>query len=116
MKVSALDKQGDWRFGAGKANYIGRIDAINQKVITRVKSFKNDNPLNMDANIDWIDLLSRRNTENTILKELERVVLGTEGVLSVIDVTISSLVNRVANIQIQYVTIYGKSTAEIAEI
>ncbi len=116
MRVRALDNNNDWTFGAGKANYISGIAALNQKVITRIKSFKNDNPLNMDSNIDWIYLLGNRSTTSTILKEIERVVIDTDGVIKVNDVSLIKLEDRVADIQVSYDTIYGKSSVEIAEL
>jgi len=60
MIVSALDKDDDWTFGRGRKNYITGSTAITQKAKCRVRSFKNDNPLNMDDNIDWINLMSEK--------------------------------------------------------
>lgn len=108
MRVRALDSNGDWTFGSGKANYITDKKALNQKVASRIKSFKNDNPLNMDDNIDWIDLLGRKGTENTILKELERVVRSTDGVTEITKLEVVKTVNRVQSIQLSYNTIYDE--------
>ncbi|EFH1545719.1 hypothetical protein BF283_001000 [Escherichia coli] len=84
MIVSALDKDDDWGFGRGRANYITGGAAIAQKAKCRVRSFKNDNPLNMDDNIDWMYLLSEKNTEQEILREIERVTLATDGVMRIV--------------------------------
>jgi len=84
MIVSALDKNDDWGFGRGRANYITGGAAIAQKSKCRIRSFKNDNPLNMDDNIDWIYLLSEKNTEQEILREIERVTLATDGVMRIV--------------------------------
>lgn len=84
MIVSALDKDDDWGFGRGRANYITGGAAIAQKAKCRVRSFKNDNPLNMDDNIDWIYLLSEKNTEQETLREIERVTLATDGVMRIV--------------------------------
>ncbi|EGJ5966320.1 hypothetical protein INA79_001709 [Escherichia coli] len=92
MIVSALDKNDDWGFGRGRANYITGGAAIAQKVKCRVRSFKNDNPLNMDDNIDWIYLLSEKNTEQEILREIERVTLATDGVMRITH--LAMLVNK----------------------
>ncbi|WP_313051830.1 hypothetical protein [Atlantibacter hermannii] len=87
MIVSALDKNDDWGFGRGRANYITGGAAITQKVKCRVRSFKNDNLLNMDDNIDWLYLLSEKNTEQEILREIERVTLATDGVIRIISLS-----------------------------
>lgn len=89
MIVSALDKDDDWTLGRGRNNYITGGAAIAQKVKCRVRSFKNDNPLNMDDNIDWIYLLSEKNTEQETLREIERVVLATAGVMRIIDLSMT---------------------------
>lgn len=89
MIVSALDKNDDWGFGRGRANYITGGAAIAQKAKCRIRSFKNDNPLNMDDNIDWIYLLSEKNTEQEILREIERVTLATDGVMRIIDLSMT---------------------------
>lgn len=117
MIVRALDSENDWTFGSGAANYIGEKDALNQKVITRLKSFKNDNPLNMDANIDWLDLLGRKGTEDTILKEIERVVLQTEGVTEITNLEVVKTSLRVQSLSLSYVTIYdSEETVEISDL
>lgn len=89
MIVSALDKDNDWTFGRGRNNYITGSTAIAQKAKCRVRSFKNDNPLNMDDNIDWIYLMSEKNTEQETLREIERVVLATDGVMRIIDLSMT---------------------------
>lgn len=98
MIVSALDKDNDWTFGRGRQNYISGGIAIAQKVKTRVRSFSNDNPLNMEDNIDWIYLLSEKNTEQETLREIERVVLATDGVMRIIE--LSMTVNKATRHQV----------------
>ncbi|EKN3738034.1 hypothetical protein ACMU9U_004065 [Yersinia enterocolitica] len=92
MIVSALDKNNDWTFGRGKQNYITGGAAIAQKAKCRIRSFRNDNPLNMDDNIDWLYLLSEKNTEQETLREIERVTLATDGMMRIID--LSMVVNK----------------------
>jgi len=80
MKVSSLDENKDWRFGRGRASYIAKAEAVRQNVATRVRSFTNDWFLDTTANIDWLTLLGARNTQTTIEREVERVILTTVGV------------------------------------
>lgn len=81
-RVRALDENGDWTFGRGKANYLSGNDAVEQKVLCRLKSFAGDNPVAINAGIDWDLLLSSKNTESIITKEIERIVTSTQGVVS----------------------------------
>ncbi|HEB0976105.1 TPA: hypothetical protein ACVU0F_000661 [Yersinia enterocolitica] len=92
MIVSALDKNSDWSFGRGRQNYITGGGAIAQKVKCRIRSFKNDNPLNMGDNIDWLYLMSEKNTEQETLREIERVTLATDGVMRIVE--LSMVVNK----------------------
>lgn len=114
MIVSALDNNDDWVFGRGRANYITGGAAIAQKVKCRVRSFKNDNPLNMDDNIDWLYLLSEKNTEQEILREIERVTLATDGVMRIIH--LSMLVNkntREQHIEMRIETVFDNQSITI---
>ena len=82
MRVSALTSQNDWRFGRSQADYLIRSDAVAQNVVTRLRSFKNDWFLDFDAEIDWLNLLGKLNTRDQIRNEVTRVIVQTQGVLS----------------------------------
>lgn len=107
MRVSGLDEDGDWRFGRGLAVYISRGDAIRQNVVTRLKSFRTDFFLDVDANIDWIDLLGRRDTKEDILRAVERVTLSTDGVTTISKLEIEVKTStRNATIMLAFGTIF----------
>lgn len=109
MSTRKLDSSGDWTFGQGKANYIRRNEEIKQNVVTRIKSFKFDWFLDTQANIDWFNILSQKSNQNTILREVERVVLNTDGVTEITRLEITNLVKRDATILIEFTTIYSQS-------
>lgn len=107
MRVSGLDQEGDWRFGRGLAVYISRGDAVRQNVVTRLKSFRTDFFLDVDANIDWIDLLGRRDTKEEILRAVERVTLSTDGVTTITKLEIEAKTStRNATIILAFGTIF----------
>lgn len=111
MIVSALDKNDDWGFGRGRANYITGGAAIAQKAKCRIRSFKNDNPLNMDDNIDWIYLLSEKNTEQEILREIERVTLATDGVMRIAGLSMEvNKSDRSQKIELGIETVFDEQT------
>lgn len=113
MRVSGLDENGDWRFGRGKAVYISRADAVRQNVVTRLKSFKTDFFLDVDACIDWIDLLGRKGTKGAIMLEVERVALATDGVTTINNLSIEVRAGtRNATIVISYGTIFDEDITE----
>lgn len=80
MIVSGLTGDGDWRFGKGRAVYLRRSDAIQQNVVTRLRSFVNDWFLDVSNGLPWVDMLGTRDQEKRILREIEASVLSTEGV------------------------------------
>lgn len=111
MILSALDDDKDWTFGRGRSNYITGGRAIAQKVMCRIRSFKNDNPLNMDDNIDWLYLLSEKNTEQQILREIERVVLATDGVMQIIELSMTvNKTTRKQAIELRMQTVFDEQT------
>lgn len=111
MILSALDDDKDWTFGRGRSNYITGGRAIAQKVMCRIQSFKNDNPLNMDDNIDWLYLLSEKNTEQQILREIERVVLATDGVMRIIELSMTvNKTTRKQAIELRMQTAFDEQT------
>lgn len=113
MRVSGLDEDGDWRFGRGLAVYISRGDAIRQNVVTRLKSFRTDFFLDVDANIDWIDLLGRRETKEEILRAVERVTLSTDGVTTISKLEIEVKTStRKATIMLAFGTIFDDAITE----
>ena len=107
MKVSRLINQ-DWTFGKGLANYVTDNNAINQNVSTRLKSFKNDWFLDTEANIDWLNILGNKNNQGVIESEVRRVVLETEGVLTIDSFEILDIDNRNVTIAIEYTTIFDQ--------
>lgn len=106
MKVSGLDKNNDWRFGKGLAQYKKDSLAVYQNVQTRLKFFVNDWFLNTDLGIDWYTLLSNKKTETQILREIERVVLETQNVRSIEKLELIKNDNREATIELSITTLY----------
>ncbi|WP_373033344.1 hypothetical protein [Sulfurovum sp.] len=112
MKVRRIDANGDWTFGQGLANYIIKAPMVRQNVVTRIKSFKFDWFLDVDAEIDWFNIIGSRNNEKTILSELERVVLATTGVRTIDRLRINGITKRDASIELIFTTIYDVSFTE----
>lgn len=113
MIVSVLDKNDDWGFGRGRANYITGGAAIAQKAKCRIRSFKNDNPLNMDDNIDWMYLLSEKNTEQEILREIERVALATDGVMRIVGLSMEvNKHTRSQKIELSIETVFDEQSVD----
>lgn len=117
MRVSGIDASGDFRFGKGKAVYKTASKAISQNVVTRLRSFTNDWFLDVDAGINWIQLLGNRRTERRILRAIERTVLQTEGVLSIDRLRIVGRDDsRGVTIDLRYTDAYNQTTSDTVEL
>lgn len=55
-----LDENGDWEFGKGKQSYADELQSTMLNIKTRLKSFKWDCYFDLDAGIDWFEILATR--------------------------------------------------------
>jgi len=67
MIVRSLDANGDWNFGKGKSDYLRANDAVGQNIATRLRSFLGDCFFDLDAGLDWWNLLGSKNVIGTNL-------------------------------------------------
>ena len=117
MRVSGLDKNLDWRFGKGRAAYKTNAKAIEQNVLTRLRSFLGDWYLDTEIGIDWLKLLGNLGTEKRILRSVESTVMQTEGVLSIQELKIIGQdSSRGVKIRIRYTDVFGASNPQTLEI
>ncbi len=93
MIIRALDATGDWTFGQGKQNYLIGQKAIALNIQTRLLSFLNDCFFDLNAGIDWINLLGSTNTKVQIELSVKAVILKSYGVLRINSLS-SSFVGR----------------------
>ena len=116
MQVSGLDKNLDWRFGKGRAVYKTNAKAIEQNVQTRLRSFRGDWYLDVDAGVNWIELLGNPGTEKRIIRAVESTVLQTEGVISIQELKIVGRDStRGVKIRIRYTDVFGASNPQTLE-
>lgn len=117
MSVSRVDKNGDWTFGNGKANYATGSEEIAQNVVTRIQLFTNDWFLDVKEGIDWFVILSNKNNELTIRSEIERMTLETFGVMSITSIEFdTNQTSRKAEIILNYIDIYQEEIEVEANI
>lgn len=115
MRVSRLIND-DWTFGKGHANYTSNSDAVRQNVVTRLRSFVNDWFLDIEANIDWLNILGNKNNQELVESEVRRVVLATEGVLTIDHFEIVEIVSRNATIELNFTTIFDDKIEAVIAI
>ena len=102
MIIRALDTNHDWTFGKGKSNYLNQQLAIAENVQTRLLSFLNDCYFDLDAGVDWLNLMGTMGiTDSEIELTCRAVILQSYGVVRVNSISINR--NRsMRNIYLSY--------------
>ncbi len=118
MAIRRNDKNGDWTFGQGSANYAREDEEIIQDVSTRIRSWQQDWYLDTFANIDWYNLLGNPLTQDSIVSNIGDVTLSTIGVTKLNGVEIIEIDpgNRNARISINFDTINGNNFETIVGV
>lgn len=106
MIVRALDTLDDWTFGRGKSNYLTTNDAVGQNIKTRLKSFTGDCFFDVEAGIDWFNLLGSKNLVGLILA-IKVSILNTENVTSLVDLDTELDENRDLSVTYSVNTVYS---------
>lgn len=106
MIFRALDADGDWRFGAGKASYARFNDAILLNIQTVIKSFLSECFYATDFGIPWFDLINYRNKEIVVLY-IKGIISACYGVIEINEIEYTYSLERTFeikyNINTQYV-------------
>lgn len=107
MRVSAIDANGDWVFGRGRASYKTKSEAIKQKVITAMRSFTDDFFLDTNHGSPWFEIFGSLGNKDIILREVQKVALTTNGVRSIDSLTLLSETGRSARVSFSYTDIFN---------
>ena len=92
MRFRNLTADGDWVFGKGRNSYLKNNEALMMNIKTRLLSFLNDCFFDMEAGIDWWNLLGEKD-QKAILVSVQRIVLRSSQVKRIVDLQ-SHLNNR----------------------
>lgn len=101
-KIRMIDKDGEPIYGEGVSNYFNDNDAITMDIVTRLKSIVGDCFFDLEANMDWDNIIGSKNySKERIDEDVKKVILDTEDVSNIISFN-SYLKDRVyyANIKI----------------
>jgi hypothetical protein len=114
MKFRALDADGDWVIGNGLQSYLQAQDAIAMNIRTRLLSFLGDCFFDSGAGIDWFNLLGSKN-EAALVFSVRSVILETEGVNSITDLSATLISERHLSLSYGVTTVYGRPVAGTLE-
>ncbi len=82
MRVRAIDQNHDWLFGKGQNDYLQANAAIVQSINTRLSSFLGDCFFNLNAGIDWFNLLGSKN-QVALNLSISATILNTQNVTGI---------------------------------
>lgn len=108
--VRAIDNNGDWLFGKGQNDYVAGNAAVAQDIQTGLLSFFGDCFFDTSAGIDWYGLMTSKNFIALNLA-IQAVIIDTEGVSALLELSFVVDDNRNATIKYQVVTIYSQNQA-----
>lgn len=113
MIVRAVDRNGDWTFGKGKHDYLKENDAIAQVINCSLREFVGDCFFALNNGIDWWTLLGGKSVAD-IENQVQAKLVNIEGVVSVIELSISLSTNRRLNLVYNVKTIFGATVKRSA--
>ena len=102
--------------GKGKQDFLRDNDAIAENIQTRLLSFLNDCPFDLQAGIDWFTLLGQKSTQQEIILNCKGTILKSFGVVRVN--SIKAMVESARSLRVEYNidTIYTKQFSRAEEI
>ena len=115
MRFRNLTNNNDWDFGRGLQSYASDADAIALNVKTRLQSWIGDCFFDMVTGIDWQNRLARFGQEPYLREELQKLILETDGVLSIESIS-TSMEGRSLIAQYTINTIYSRSASDSVQI
>lgn len=115
MKVRRLSTDNDMTFGNGGLNFIGdSAEAVAQNIYTRLKLWLGEWFLDTNDGTDWLGKCLGKNTLDSAVAEIRRVILNTDGVEGIVDLTVSNdTASRQVKIQATVKTPYGETLVSL---
>jgi hypothetical protein len=115
MRIRALDSNYDFTFGKGGNNYLQETDAIKQSIKTRLLSWKNDCFFDLEAGVDWLNRLGIRGQEELLKQEIRQIILQTQDVRAILELSAELSSNRVLTVEYEVQTIYSQTFTDNLE-
>lgn len=99
----------DWQFGNGLQDYKINQQEIEQNILTTIKSWKNNCFFDLNAGVDWYNIIGSRDKQQYLKQELTRVIIVLDGVVKINNIDININENRNIQVFINLDTVYSNS-------
>ena len=110
MRVRALDSNHDWTFGKGQNDYLRDNSAVVQLIDTNLNSFLGDCFFDLNAGLDWFNILGSKNQLQTQLV-INNTILNTDNVLTIVEVSYNLSDTRSMTVKYQVISLYSQNTS-----
>lgn len=108
MRVRQLDANGDMQFGSGAADfYLNAPAGVGQCIKTRLLLVLGEWFLDTTQGTDWGGKIIGRHGAGSYDAEIKRVILGTQGVDSIVSYSSNLGIDRKLTINARVMTIYS---------
>lgn len=107
MIVRAIDSDGDWLFGKSLNDYKSNLEAVKQNIQTRLLCFLGDCFFDITAGLDWFTFLGGYKNELAVSLSVSSVILNTNGVTGIKQLTIGLTSIREFSVYYQAQTAYS---------
>ena len=114
MRFRNLDTNGDWVFGKGRNSYVKDDKALMLNIKTRLLSFLGDCFFDVDAGIDWWNLLGEKDVKR-LAASVQRIILNSYGVKRIVKLDYS-LNNRALSITASLEFLDGAILTDTVEV
>lgn len=113
MRVRSIDIDSDWLFGKGRNDYKRDLKATMQNLQTRLSSFLGDCFFDLEAGIDWLNLLGAKD-QLPLELAISSVILNTQDVTGLLLLNVSRDSARNLTLTYRVQTSYGTSQASFS--
>ena len=113
MATRAVDSVGNWQFGNSFTNYKTDLDELKQNIITSLKSWKGDCFFDLNAGVDWYNILGSYNQDDYLKENIINIVQNIDGVININDYNATLDENRNITINLIINTVYGTIQIEV---
>lgn len=107
-KTRATDENWDWKFGKSKQDYADNALGVAYTVKMKILSWYKDCFFDMDAGIDWKNLLGSKITKDEIDSAIKAIVQSEPEITSLTFFE-SNVTERIYTATIRFKTIYGET-------
>lgn len=108
-RVRAIDVDHDWLFGKGQNDYRTGLAAVVQDINTRLSCFLGDCFFELNAGIDWFNLLGGKDRV-TLNLSISAVILNTPNVTGILQLSSGLSLERVFTVVYKVQTAYSTAS------